>query len=261
MNQDQQKKLDLYKKARTEYELGKPIMSDTQYDILEAEVKTFAPDEVKKVGANAKGQFKHWSPLLSLGKIKVMDEANLPMDEFEAFFKKFPDNTIFECGPKFDGNASNLQYLDGKLVHALSRSDSESGYDRIDKLRGIVPQRIPVAGRVDRLLHGVHRDAVAVDLVPVEARSGDSRDALDALRPLHTLHARRTLRSCRPHRPDQPLPASRPCWTLGPLWPGWPLLRAGNQRREHGCHCDLSHPVVGPGAPATPPESVVGDRA
>jgi len=149
MNQDQQKKLDLYKKARTEYELGKPIMSDTQYDILEAEVKTFAPDEVKKVGANAKGQFKHWSPLLSLGKIKVMDEANLPLDEFEAFFKKFPDNTIFECGPKFDGNASNLQYLDGKLVHALSRSDSESGYDRIDKLRGIVPQRIPVAGRVE----------------------------------------------------------------------------------------------------------------
>ena len=149
MNQDQVTRLELYKKASTQYELGTPIMSDTQYDILEAEVKLFAPDEVKKVGANAKGQFKHWSPLLSLAKIKVMDPAVLPMDEFEAFFKKFHPNTEFETGPKFDGNASNLQYLDGKLVHALSRSDEATGYDRMAKLLSIVPATIPMMGRVE----------------------------------------------------------------------------------------------------------------
>lgn len=149
MNQDQVTRLELYKKARTQYELGSPIMSDTQYDILEAEVKVFAPNEIKKVGANAKGQFKHWSPLLSLGKIKVMDDANIPMAEFEAFFNKFSDDTLFETGPKYDGNASNLQYSNSNLLHALSRSDSESGYDRRDKLLSLVPSSIPLPGRVE----------------------------------------------------------------------------------------------------------------
>ena len=149
LSNDQLKKLAIYKQARTLYEEGKPMMSDTQYDILEAEVKVFAPDEVKKVGANAKGQFKHWSPLLSLGKIKVMDDDAIPMDEFEEFFKKFHPNTEFAVEPKFDGNASNLQYLEGKLVHALSRSDAETGYDRMAKLLSIVPATIPMMGRVE----------------------------------------------------------------------------------------------------------------
>ncbi len=140
---EQTKKIELYREARVKYEAGSPIMSDSQFDILELEIKTFAPDEVKKVGANAKGQFKHWSPLLSLDKIKVYDNDNLPYDEFEKFISKFADNVLFEVSPKFDGNAINLKYSGGVLQQALSRSDESSGYDRKVKLMGIVPTVIP----------------------------------------------------------------------------------------------------------------------
>lgn len=145
-----QQKIDLYKKAVYAYEvLAKPIMSDAQFDMLELEVKKIDKNIVKQVGSGLPGDQKHPSLLLSLGKIKVWDDDNPPLDEIKKWFSKFPKGTKFECGPKYDGNAMNLIYENGEMIKALTRSDKHTGFDKKHKMQLIAPSKLPTgSGRL-----------------------------------------------------------------------------------------------------------------
>lgn len=136
----------LYLKAKDKYYSGSPIMSDHQFDIMEEGLKKIGSKVVDKVGgADApKGKLihPHLSPMLSLAKIQVNDEDNFPIAEIMSWACHtgfFP----LEATPKYDGNAVELQYRDGKLAMAVSRGDGNGkGADLTSKLRLLVPEII-----------------------------------------------------------------------------------------------------------------------
>jgi DNA ligase (NAD+) len=62
--------------------------------------------------------------------------------------KKF-GATSFEITPKYDGNAANAIYQDGKLLQILSRGNGAKGRDITDKVRHNFPQTIKFGGTVE----------------------------------------------------------------------------------------------------------------
>lgn len=131
-----------------------PLMSDAEFDILEIYVKKTNPDLVARVGSTKRGDVPHKSLMLSLAKTKVWDDDDLSeaMTELEKkFFSKCRANGAkeYEAGPKLDGNANNLIYADGVLIHAITRSDGDMGFEKKAKLMHIVPRTIPMKGIVE----------------------------------------------------------------------------------------------------------------
>lgn len=123
-----------------------PIMSDSQFDILEKEVKKINPDIVKFVGSKTKGTHYHPSLMLSLAKINIYDNDNFGAEvekELKSFFSRTKHAAYIEAMMKYDGNAINLVYRGGKLDLALTRTDKETGFDKKYKLHHIVPNTIP----------------------------------------------------------------------------------------------------------------------
>jgi DNA ligase (NAD+) len=131
-----QEKESLYLQAKEAYYIGEPIMSDFEFDTLESELKDSGSSIIHKVGSTKAGKFDHISPMLSLGKISVYDNEQLPLSEVS---KWMSDSNEFEVTPKLDGNAVNLIYEKGKLKLALSRGTGLKGFDITEKLKHIVP--------------------------------------------------------------------------------------------------------------------------
>ncbi|MBN2693566.1 hypothetical protein JXR93_02795 [bacterium] len=138
-------KVELYMKAKAAYYEGREIMSDSEFDKLEDEIKKISPNHpaLSIVGYSSKRfEFAHKYPMLSLEKIQVNDEVD---SEFEKIYK-WISNTKSELDiiiqPKYDGNSISLQYENGVLVRALSRGNGKSGFDVTDKLKSIVPNKI-----------------------------------------------------------------------------------------------------------------------
>jgi DNA ligase (NAD+) len=138
MNNNEQ----LYIRAKEAYYAGEPIMTDSDFDLLEAELKSAGSEVVNIVGAGAIGKIPHLSPMLSLSKISVYDNENLPVEEFKKWIDSCNGSTTFEFTSKMDGNAVNLIYKKGKLKHAITRGEGHRGYDVVDKLKHIVPHTI-----------------------------------------------------------------------------------------------------------------------
>jgi DNA ligase (NAD+) len=132
----------LYIRAKEAYYAGEPIMSDSDFDLLEAELKNAGSEVVNIVGAGAVGKIPHLSPMLSLSKISVYDNENLPMEDFKKWIDTCKGSTTFEFTSKMDGNAVNLIYKRGRLKHAITRGEGHRGYDVVDKLKHIVPHTI-----------------------------------------------------------------------------------------------------------------------
>ena len=137
-------KESLYLQAKDAYYTGEPLMSDSEFDILEKELKDSGSLVVEIVGSNKAQKASHPTKMLSLGKISVYDEANLPLD---AFTKWASQTSIgkFEATPKYDGNAINLVYRQGKLSQALTRGNGKQGFDIVNKISRIVPNKIDLA--------------------------------------------------------------------------------------------------------------------
>jgi DNA ligase (NAD+) len=85
--------------------------------------------------------------MLSLEKLQVNDEENIPLEELEKWLSKGTGKK--ELSPKFDGNAMSLFYENGVLVHAVTRGDGEMGLDKTDKLKYLVPNYIADKGQVE----------------------------------------------------------------------------------------------------------------
>lgn len=131
-----QEKESLYLHAKEAYYVGEPIMSDFEFDTLESELKDFGSSVIHKVGSTKAGKFDHVTPMLSLGKISVQNNEQLPLSEVS---KWMSGSNEFEVTPKLDGNAVNLIYKNGKLHLALSRGTGLKGFDITEKLKHIVP--------------------------------------------------------------------------------------------------------------------------
>lgn len=139
----------LYLDAKTAYYAGHPIMSDSEFDILESILKKENSELINMVGSETSGKIKHESAMLSLAKISVYDNQNLPIDEISKWLDTCKGSNHFEFSTKLDGNAINLIYKKGVLTHAISRGDGHFGYDIVDKLKHIVPNRISETSTVE----------------------------------------------------------------------------------------------------------------
>lgn len=160
-----QKEIQYLKAKYYYYIVGESIMLDSDFDKLEDELKKQGSEVVKIVGFPSEkeiknfgyklsdivpkvnrdeNKYKHLTPMLSLEKIQVNDEENLPRKAVENFLKRIiikPDDYL-ECSLKYDGNGEECIYEDGKLKRILTRGDKEQGLDKTSKLKYTVPNEL-----------------------------------------------------------------------------------------------------------------------
>lgn len=123
-------KIDQLKLADIAYHQNDaPIMTDADYDALKREVE--AQGQLFGVGAaplSKFGKIKHAVPMLSLNNGFSSED----IQDFLARIAKFLDiSTPLEvtAEPKIDGLSCTIRYEKGKLIHAATRGDGETGED------------------------------------------------------------------------------------------------------------------------------------
>jgi DNA ligase (NAD+) len=135
--------------AKEAYYNGNPILTDDEFDRLEADLLSMGSDVPYIVGADdRKAKYSHPSKMLSLAKYQATAGGNPPTESAVAWMKKFGVDR-FEITPKYDGNAANCIYVDGKLSQVLSRGNGAKGRDITDKVRHNLPQTIETKGTVE----------------------------------------------------------------------------------------------------------------
>lgn len=135
---------ELYIKWKNAYYEGNPLVPDADFDALEEKLKDLGSKIINLVGSldNPKAKFRHPTRMLSLAKIKTNDNKKPPIEDFLKWIKKV-GNCLLECTPKYDGNAVNIVYDNGKLRHILTRgSGGLFGQDITSKLENQVPKNI-----------------------------------------------------------------------------------------------------------------------
>lgn len=133
----------LYLKAKKSYYKGEPIMSDTEFDKLELQLESQGLLN-KIVGfddGDRNAKFNHPSKMLSLAKLQAYSDGTPPTEHANKWLNNL-NQDWYEATPKFDGNAINVIYRNGKLDAILSRGNGSAGRDYTEKLIGIVPQTI-----------------------------------------------------------------------------------------------------------------------
>lgn len=139
----------LYITAKEAYYNGEPLMSDDEFDRLEADLLSAGSQVPYIVGAeDRKAKYTHPSPMLSLAKYQATVNGNPPTTSAVAWMSKF-GATSFEITPKYDGNAANAIYVDGKLSQVLSRGNGTKGRDITEKVRHNLPDTISLSGTVE----------------------------------------------------------------------------------------------------------------
>lgn len=138
-----------YMAAKEAYYNGTPILSDDEFDILEAELLSSGSDVPYIVGADdRKAKYSHPSPMLSLAKYQASANGNPPTASAVAWMEKF-EIPSFEITPKYDGNAANCIYIEGKLSQVLTRGNGTKGRDITDKVKHNIPETIDLKGIVE----------------------------------------------------------------------------------------------------------------
>jgi DNA ligase (NAD+) len=139
----------LYLSAKEAYYQGKPLLSDDEFDRLEADLLSVGSQVPYIVGsADRKAKYTHPSPMLSLAKYQASVDGLPPTEHTLSWMSKF-GATSFEITPKYDGNAANAIYVDGKLSQVLSRGDGSKGRDITEKVKHNLPASIDLAGTVE----------------------------------------------------------------------------------------------------------------
>ena len=143
MNKPNSDLSQLYLKAKKSYYKGEPIMSDTEFDQLELQLETQGLLN-KIVGfddEDRNAKFNHPSKMLSLAKLQAYSDGTPPTEHANKWLNNL-NQDWYEATPKFDGNAINVIYRNGKLDAILSRGNGSAGRDYTEKLIGIIPQTI-----------------------------------------------------------------------------------------------------------------------
>lgn len=157
------------------YNLGRPSLTDAQYDALLRELGELerahpelvtADSPTQRVGAPLQkgSSFATGQHLAPMGSIESLMEAS-EVVEFAARAHKLlalpeGEGLRWACEPKLDGVSANLLYENGRFVRALSRGDGTSGEDVSNNVRtirglplhllgkGPFPARIEIRGEV-----------------------------------------------------------------------------------------------------------------
>jgi DNA ligase (NAD+) len=138
-----------YMAAKEAYYSGTPILTDDEFDRLEADLLSLGSDVPYIVGADdRKAKYSHPSPMLSLAKYQASLDGNPPTESAVAWMNKFGSNS-FEYTPKYDGNAANAIYVDGSLSQVLTRGNGNKGRDITDKVKHNLPETIDLSGTVE----------------------------------------------------------------------------------------------------------------
>jgi len=138
-----------YFAAKELYYTGESFLTDDQFDALEKELIALGSDAPYNVGANdRKAKYSHPSPMLSLAKFQATLDGTPPTADTINWMKSTGCKT-FEATPKYDGNAANIIYKDGKLHQALSRGNGTKGRDITDKIKHCINTEIPYKGTVE----------------------------------------------------------------------------------------------------------------
>jgi len=132
--------------AQTAYYSGSPMITDAQYDALEAQLSALIvmnpqyaniATTLSQVGVDANSLLRvpHARPMLSI-------ENYYTEETFEDAAKNYGTWVLIE--PKFDGCSAELTYIDGVLTRAVSRGDGNSGEDMSAQIKvcKAIPQHI-----------------------------------------------------------------------------------------------------------------------
>lgn len=142
---DLKAKEKLYTKAKDAYYDGDPIMSDSQFDTLEEDLRRAGSKVIGQVGGGDDSAGKlihaHYSPMLSLSKEQVNDE-DLFAQTIKNIIVFFKGVWPLEASAKYDGNAVELQYANGILMKAVTRGKNGKGKDISAAMKLIVPSVI-----------------------------------------------------------------------------------------------------------------------
>jgi DNA ligase (NAD+) len=138
--------------------LNAPVISDQNYDLLMAELKTIetqhpefitADSPTQRVGSDLQSDLpkvRHANPILSLGNTYSVDDIRAWR---ERIGRILPDGIDLDyvLEPKFDGLTVVLTYENGVLTQAATRGNGEVGDDVTLNVRTIrtVPLRIPLS--------------------------------------------------------------------------------------------------------------------
>ena len=124
-------------KAQKAYYAGSPVISDAEYDALEAQLKAIDPNAVvlKSVGkAQATtARILHVRPMLSI-------ENYYTPESFVDATKSYGSVLLIE--PKRDGISCELSYINNTLVQAVTRGDGLAGEDMLAQVKACkkIPQ-------------------------------------------------------------------------------------------------------------------------
>lgn len=138
------------------YVLDDPQIPDAEYDRMFRELQQLeaqhpellsADSPTQRVGGTPLPEFQsvtHRTPMLSLNN--AFDDADI-----EAFDRRVRevvagDMVEYEAGPKFDGLAISLSYVDGVLIRAATRGDGYTGEDVTANIRTIRNIPLKLAG-------------------------------------------------------------------------------------------------------------------
>ncbi|MDG2497656.1 MAG: NAD-dependent DNA ligase LigA [Aquiluna sp.] len=193
------------------YNENQSLISDYEYDKLEAELKTIEEQDLKgdpnsptsRVGSAAGSVF---DPVVHGEKMMSLDNV-FDSDGLRAWAARVGDGPYL-CEPKIDGLAVSITYQDGVLVRAATRGDGETGEDITENaltIQGVPhqllgeshPELIEVRGEVffeladfAKLNAGIIKDGGKPFANPRNSASGSLRQkdpAVTASRPLKML--------------------------------------------------------------------------
>ena len=147
--------------ARAYYVEDAPLISDGEYDALEAELialeketGTVLPDSpTHRVGGEPLTKFeehRHLGRLWSLDKVRTLDGIRDWMDRVKRLLD-LTDDPLYALEYKFDGLTINLTYENGVLVQGATRGNGVTGEAILPQLKTIrsLPLSIPFTGRME----------------------------------------------------------------------------------------------------------------
>ena len=139
---------ELKKHNKLYYELSKPIITDSQYDVLKKEIleleskykflnNKYSPSEtVGYKSSKSFDKFEHKVPMLSLSNAFYSDD----LKNFEKKIYNYLNNKIkfeYSVEPKIDGISASLTYKNKKLKFGVSRGDGKIGEIITENLKTI----------------------------------------------------------------------------------------------------------------------------
>lgn len=144
-----------YLSAKLMYYKGTPIMSDSEFDVLEKFLNENKSKVTMQVGYKSKDfNFTHPTKMLSLSKIQTElyedGSTNYMENVFFQWFKKRTKhgNTKLMSSPKFDGNGVNAIFIGGKFANVITRGGGNKGKDVTDIIGSIFPTELIFDGEL-----------------------------------------------------------------------------------------------------------------